>query len=334
MLNCPAICFSNSFVAHMNDMALVLFPGIKIGSDKYSLPVFRCGGEMTDRFVSDGHVYNVKYVSGDRLLVFDDVTDLLMNFDLLGGALRNPLASLFYTGESFFPAIEEMNNPVFHQQISMMTRSLCRIFKLVNNLRDFSSLTRGTLSLHANEFNVTDWLSAFFERIEPLIASTGRVPELSVGNIVGNLLADQERLEVALLNLIAVSIMAAGEADVIRFQASLNGRNAVFTVSDNGESVFREQFLYQVSHFPERSDAADTEGVGISLSLCRCIAELHGGRLIFSSGERGTACSLIIPLHTPQMEVYCSAPPYSEHLPPELIYFSGNLPAECYRFFF
>jgi signal transduction histidine kinase len=108
-------------------------------------------------------------------------------------------------------------------------------------------------------------------------------------------LADQIQIEQLLINLLRNSAEALAHSPKSRKQIVLraekvNGRRVVVSVSDSGPGFPKRL----AGTPPVLLSSGKPEGLGIGLSLCRSIAEAHGGTLRLSSGEEGAQVSFTL----------------------------------------
>ncbi len=109
-------------------------------------------------------------------------------------------------------------------------------------------------------------------------------------------MADPVLMQQVLLNLTRNGIEAMAEADREhkRLEISLRTEGADMLridVRDYGTGVLAEAHEKLFSAF----FTTKTEGMGMGLSICRSIVEVHGGRLWFENFARGTAFCVSLP---------------------------------------
>lgn len=99
-----------------------------------------------------------------------------------------------------------------------------------------------------------------------------------------------------LTNVVDNAIKASPAHAVIRLSASKEGRRQVLAVADAGGGIPADK-IHLVTEPFYRVDKARSRklgGAGLGLSLCRMIAEAHGGQLeIQSEVGKGTTVSMI-----------------------------------------
>ena len=132
-------------------------------------------------------------------------------------------------------------------------------------------------------------------------AVAGRIAELGVevrrvgGDLV--LFGDRPRLAEIWQNLLdnSVKYMGGQRAPRIEIGVEGSGREAVFSVRDNGIGI-DPRFQGKVFGLFEKLDP-ETEGTGLGLALVKRVVEVYGGRIWLESGGegRGTCVSFTLP---------------------------------------
>lgn len=122
--------------------------------------------------------------------------------------------------------------------------------------------------------------------------------ELSVSAIPEGLNLHGHPVQVAeaLLQLLRNAIDAVAELDEkwVRFEATREAGAVVFSVIDSGRGVPAELRERIMTPFFTTKPAG--EGSGLGLSVCRTIAEQHGGELVLDASSRHTCFRLRRPL--------------------------------------
>ena len=110
-------------------------------------------------------------------------------------------------------------------------------------------------------------------------------------------MADRLQIEQVLLNLVRNSVEAITDANMMHGQITVRARRkppsfVELAVNDTGPG-FPGGFNIAL---PTPLSTTKAEGLGIGLSLCRSIAEAHGGNLSISSTPDGASVAITLPI--------------------------------------
>lgn len=124
-------------------------------------------------------------------------------------------------------------------------------------------------------------------------------------------LAEPERLVLALDAVLENAIEVTGDGDRIELSLHRHNREAAIIVADSGPGIPETQLMSVFDRFsggdPPRRD---THNFGLGLSIVRAVAEAHGGRVTAARGPLGgAAVTLWLPLHDPAADTMPAAEP-------------------------
>lgn len=109
-------------------------------------------------------------------------------------------------------------------------------------------------------------------------------------------LGDQERLKELFLNLISNALKYTNKGGKIEITLDKEGPYAAVKVSDTGRGIAKEDMPHIFERFYKLSTNEPTiDGFGLGLTICRQIAELHGGSIAVKS-ELGRGSEFIVKL--------------------------------------
>ena len=192
--------------------------------------------------------------------------------DALAHEMRTPLTSLLGNARL-------MQKELPQDQRAGIAESMAReIRRLADMDSQLMKLTR--LGHEAPEFESVN--------VRELLAETaGRFREQACGvrlEVCGDeacITGDRELLSILADNLTANAVRYSPAGETVTLTALPDG----FSVADRGQGMDKEQLEHVCEPFwkAERSYMGDASGAGLGLSLCRRIAEMHNGSLIFES---------------------------------------------------
>ncbi len=235
-------------------------------------------------------------------VVLQDVTRL-RRFDELKNDLvatvahefRTPLTSLRM---AIHLCVEGAVGPVTEQQLDLLTaaREDCeRLQRIVDDLLDLARIRAGLLELSPGPLDVSTLLEQALAGVRSAAEQAGVKLSTHVEAGSETLVADKERLGLALQNLLSnairhspnggtVSLTAAGDEDGIRF-----------SVKDTGEGIAPEYLPRLFDRF-FRVPGGRGGSAGLGLSIVKDVAEAHGGRVgVESVPGNGSTFWLTIP---------------------------------------
>jgi signal transduction histidine kinase len=112
---------------------------------------------------------------------------------------------------------------------------------------------------------------------------------------VVTLMADQQRLTQALLQLAENAVKHTGPGDVVAIGSAYDGTRATLWVRDTGPGVDPLDRAHIFERFGRATVPAHDDGFGLGLSIVRAIAEAHGGSVAVSDASPGARFEIILP---------------------------------------
>ena len=193
----------------------------------------------------------------------------------------------------------ELDLGALDRNLATIERQVERMDRLVTDLLEVSRMGRGRFELRPAPFDLALAVHDVVRRWSGSTAEEGRhrfevdaPPSLLV-------VADQQRVEQAVGNLIGNAVKFSPRGGVVRVRVEGSDREVAVTVRDDGIGIEAGE-LPDLGRAPfvRGRRAAGYAGVGVGLYLCRLVAEGHGGRLRVESegSDKGTTAQLTLPL--------------------------------------
>ncbi|MGO8969356.1 MAG: ATP-binding protein [Myxococcaceae bacterium] len=216
-------------------------------------------------------------------VVLQDVTRL-RRFDELKNDLvatvahefRTPLTSLRM---AIHLCVEGAVGPVTEQQLDLLTaaREDCeRLQRIVDDLLDLARMRAGLLELSPTPVDVPALLEKALAGVRSSAEQAGVQLEARAEPGSELLVADRERLELALQNLLSNAVRHTARGGSVTLLASSSEEGVRFSVSDTGEGVAPEYLPRLFDRF-FRVPGGRRGGAGLGLSIVKDVAEAHGG---------------------------------------------------------
>ena len=174
-----------------------------------------------------------------------------------------------------------------------------RMIGLIADLLDAGRIDTGTLSVSPEPSEV----AVLVDRARTTFLSGGgrHTVTLDLPPDLPRVMADRQRVEQVLNNLLANAARQAPESSPIRIAAERDGMHVAVSVADEGRGIPPErlaQLFRKYSGAAGGETAADTGGSGLGLAICKGLVEAHGGRIRAESAGpgRGARFTFTLPM--------------------------------------
>jgi CheY-like chemotaxis protein len=166
--------------------------------------------------------------------------------------------------------------------VDVIGRQTANLIRLVDDLLDINRINQGKIVLRLAPIDMRDVVEQAIETCRPLIASRGH--ELAVRMTDAPLPArgDMVRLAQVVVNLLtnAANYTApGGRIEVELDRRGVDPGEAVVTVEDNGIGISAEMVARIFEPYQQASQSREraTGGLGLGLTVCKRLMEMHGG---------------------------------------------------------
>jgi signal transduction histidine kinase len=138
-------------------------------------------------------------------------------------------------------------------------------------------------------------LTDSLQTLRPLVAEKGIALDLQIETPLPTVLADPDRIQQTLSNLVGNAIKFSPSGSKIVVVARRDPEGVIISIVDNGKGIAAEQ-LPRVFDRNWQSSRTDRQGAGLGLAISKGIVEAHGGRIwVESRHGEGTTAAFILP---------------------------------------
>lgn len=179
-----------------------------------------------------------------------------------------------------------------------LARETRRLERLVNDLQELSKAEAGYLPINLQPVNLYPLLEALVEKFSDQILEDGPVLRLKCSPQLPPVLADIDRVEQVLVNLLGNAIRYTSQG-AITIRAWTQSRKLWIAVSDTGIGIAKQNLPHVFERFwrADRSRDRYSGGTGIGLAISRRLIELQGGQIFVESElGKGSTFSFFLPL--------------------------------------
>ena len=194
-----------------------------------------------------------------------------------------------------------------HHERAMMQRGLAVIqrnaqtqTRLVSDLLDVSRIVSGKLRLSLRRTDVAAVIQAAAEVVGQAADGKGVRLILKVSSDVGEIVADPDRLQQVMWNLLSNAVRFTPPDGSVTAVAERVDRGVRISVEDTGAGIPREHLPHVFERF-RQVDSSTTRahgGLGLGLAIVRHLVEAHGGTVsVESEGpHRGATFTVCLPI--------------------------------------
>lgn len=217
---------------------------------------------------------------------------------MLAHELRNPVAPIRNAAEVLSRLLKQQDQP--KSLVSMIQRQGAHLSRILDDLLDVARITQGRIELKRETVSLTVSIELAIEALQPQIQLKRH--QLTITKNAGPLLvhADKVRIEQCITNLVSNATKYTDVGGEIRVRSFAEGTDAVIEVADTGVGISADfvPHVFDLFAQSERSLDRSQGGLGIGLSICKRLIEMHGGTIrCYSEGAgRGSKFVLRLPL--------------------------------------
>jgi signal transduction histidine kinase len=212
--------------------------------------------------------------------------------------LRTPLTSiLISTGLLHRNRLSASDT---QRTIGVIERSAKAQSRLIEELLDVARMVSGKLQLHLEDADLATIVDAAVDVVRPAAENRQIALDVAVEPCAFPVRVDLGRIQQVLWNLLsnAIKFTPPGGRVKMRVQRDAEG-HAHIEVADTGKGISPEFLPHVFERFQQAAVGHESQcGLGLGLSICLQLTELHGGTIRAASpGEgRGTVFTVTLPL--------------------------------------
>lgn len=289
LIDRPAFCVQNNLIVKINPDAQNLM--IKTGTDvqellltgKEEYAAFREGHlYLTLQISGQSHNVSVQRRSGFDLFLFDREDDdpVLRGYELVSVILRKAMSGITAAANE----LSALEAPGIRSVSGKLNKSILQVLRLANNLSAAGRFRKPALRMETQD------ICAFLENI--FIQAAGNASRRNIRITFRNhpspilCLIDPERLERAVLNILANALEATPNGGTIDASLTRNGNMLSLQIVDSGPGISEEirHSLYR-QHLRSPSITDGNQGMGLGIVLIQGTAASHGGALLIDQPE-------------------------------------------------
>lgn len=219
---------------------------------------------------------------------------------IAGHELRSPLSAIL--GWVQLARSRQLNEATTSRALEIIERNAKLQNQQIDNLLDLSQLLRGKVHLNVGRVHLPSAIESAIDTLRPAADAKNIRIDTHFDPAISYILADAERLQQIVWNLLANAIKFTPESTSgsveVRIESNVSG--ALIRFSDSGCGI-DPKFLPHIFDYFRPTDSWNSKEqhrLGIGLSIVRQLVELHGGNVWASSPgiEQGATFGVQLPI--------------------------------------
>ena len=242
-------------------------------------------------------------------------------FSNVSHELRTPLTLLISPIQSLKKEKGHLFDEEMNSTFQIMEGNAFRLLKLVNDLLDLAKLQTGSMNVKREPLRLPEFIRGMALSAQGSAKDKKITLSSSVGEGLQNVVADRDKLEKIILNLVFNAIKFTPAGGRIDLSAVEEGTWLAVNVKDTGIGISKENISRIFDRFFQVDTSAQRkyQGTGLGLSLVKELSEVQGGSVTVES-ELGKGTNMIVRIPLEKTE---EQPPE-----PSTMATSGEAPAQ------
>lgn len=248
-------------------------------------------------------LYDNQYVRG-AVAVLRDMTEERLHDKLrkdfianVSHELRTPISMLQGYSEAIIDGIAETEEEKTEMAQIIYDESL-RMGRLVNELLDLARMEAGHIQLAVEHVNISEFCRRVLRKFHGVAKEHGVELVDEVFDIEKHVLADADRIEQVLTNLIDNAIRHTSEDGMVTLRVESFHNGVKIDVRDTGSGIPEEDlpFVFERFYKADKARTRGRSGTGLGLAIVKNIVEAHNGKVsAHSKINEGTTFSVFLP---------------------------------------
>ena len=183
--------------------------------------------------------------------------------------------------------------------LKIINQSTESVINLVSDILDVHKMELGEFELQKKIHNPGEIVTKTIQKVKPQADESGIVITTDIAKNI-SCLCDEEKTQQILINLLTNAIKFCPKNNgKIHVKLHLERHFTKIIVKDNGVGIQKSKLdkIFTKFYQADLSTTREHGGIGLGLSVCKCIVELHGGKIWAKSAgtNRGAEIHLLLP---------------------------------------
>jgi len=202
-------------------------------------------------------------------------------FSIIAHDLRSPFQGFIGLTEIMVEEINILSKNELTDMSSELNKSANNLFKLLQNLLEWSQMQKGTINFAPQEWKLCEIIKQSYENMEQRAAQKGIELECIIPDNI-KVYADEKMLNTIVRNLISNAVkFTRADGKVIVSAKDLDNGSVEVSIKDTGVGMSDEEVkkLFKLDEKVRKTGTDGEPSTGLGLLLCKEFVEKHDGRI-------------------------------------------------------
>lgn len=212
--------------------------------------------------------------------------------------LRTPLTNIKGYAETIIDNEGDIDADTKVKFLGVILNEADRMTRIVKDLLTLSKLDYGKMEIKLEKIDISKVIDNVYRAMDLDATQKGHILTLDIKNKLGYILADSDRIEQVLVNVVSNSIKYTTGVGDIKIIAKKENDKILITVSDNGMGIPAEDIprLFERFYRVDKARSRERGGTGLGLAIAKEIINIHCGDITVSSEwSKGTDILITLP---------------------------------------
>jgi len=212
--------------------------------------------------------------------------------------LRTPVTSIQALSETILDGLAPKPEQQQRYLITIVQESK-RLGRLINDLLDLSQLEADELSIVCQQMNLTSWLLAEIDKIQPQLAPKELTIHFDIPENLPTVWGDIDRTAQVFTNLITNAIRHAPVSSTIDISLYIAEQHVAMAIADHGTGIPLKDLPYIWDRFyrGDKSRARTHGGTGLGLAITKKLVQaMKGDIIVYSIPGQGATFTFTLPI--------------------------------------
>ncbi|MGD8778601.1 MAG: PAS domain-containing sensor histidine kinase [Ignavibacteria bacterium] len=218
-------------------------------------------------------------------------------FSIISHDLRSPFSSLLGFTDFLKNEVNNMDMDEIKQYVETISKAAQGIYKLLDNLLQWSSLQTGRLEYNPQKLDIEELIISIISLYNNKASEKGIKLSTEINGFT-LAFADNNMIDTVIRNLLNNSIKFTRKCGCITLRTQSNNKEIIVSVCDTGVGMCALDLkkLFKISEHLSHVGTANESGTGLGLILCKEFIEKNGGKIWVKSEEgKGSIFSFSLP---------------------------------------